>query len=783
MPLQFLHPGDGHVADKNGMVDLTPLCGTRVRILLKGARLLWSCDMPVINTLLALRAVRVAEGYENERYRYVVVDPGWSLRDVFATWHEAEFAPGTLEGSDEYLRMRKACRIEGSVLPSARALQGAFEVQRESGHYGWTSMLAHFPMSSATKPLIRAEMRARLKRVRDESTVLPKGVGLSHEELTMLEPVLRGLRNSCLAERNSQHYRQPSQRLRKLLWQLDRTRTVGCVHAYGVLGAAQRDETGQTYTSYLVRFERLARRNDPDFEIQDEHKIGRALDHIAFSPKLDGIVGRNKRHNMCRYVRILIGRTRRFCLSPLSGPELRAAAPARHPDDEIFYKRLRDTYGDLQTQERLNRKARSDEIARRYDRIVDGAAFRAQQIGRDGAAGRAAIDWMLEDANQSVPFRQFELDDDELDEEGLPTGRKLIKIWRCWRTEAAWRSLQVPGASVRDVGNTVHYRESLVASRVSETPLPFVFELIEVRCVEGTDPILPWYVKLTDAMVLTSPGHLSLEQRKRRHAVQKSMILPEYSGTPPGFLSFERDRSTLARIANALPRPRRFLPLEELDLGMMLAAHQLDTVVQTWCRPHEVRQQTAYLEDWKRREEDTNDLDPDGEWGWYARRKVDSNGRLVGREEFMVCSESLFVSAMRIVAVLKRRFFGNGLIPTVPAATATWKLAPAPWIASSPNGAVANNALDHLLRILLAGIADATFHDFRHAGAERANRTGVILAVIKAGLGQRSERLARYYSRLTLDDQRARRTANAMRRREENAKLRAHALQVELMAA
>lgn len=783
IPAQYLHPADGHVADAEGMVDLSPLAGTPVRFMLKGARLIWSCDMPVINTLIDTRALKVAEGYENERYKYVLVDPAWNLRDVFDRWHDGEFRPGTLEGSDEYLRMRRACRIEGSVMPSPKALKGAFEVQRESGNYGWTSLQAHFPMTPATKSVIRADMRARLKLVRDENVVLPKGAALSHEELTMLEPVLVGLRTSCLAEKNAHHYRQPSQRLRKLLWQLDRTRTVGCIHAYGVLGAARRDETVQEYTTLLIRFERLARRNDPDFDIRDSRMVARALNHIAFSPKLDGVIGKLRRYVICRFVRILIGRTRSFCLSPLSTPEVRAAAPALHADDTTFYSRLRERFADLRPQYRRNRKQRSDEIARRYERIVDGAAFRAKQMGADGAAGRAAIDWMSKPENAGAPFRQFEVEDDELDEEGLPTGRKLTKVWRCWRTEAAWISLRVEGASVRDVGNQVHYRPKIVEARVSERPPPFVFELIEVMSADGEPPILPWYVVLTDALALTSPGRLTLDQRKRRHAAQCSMVVPPYGVTPPGFVNFERDRSTLARIADALPSPRRFIPLEELDLAVMMAAHKLDTVVQTWCRPHEADQQTAYLEDWKRRPEDVNELDPEDEWGWYVRRKADWNRSAAIEEEFLVCSESLFVSGMRIVAVLRRRFFGGGAIPSVPAATAEWKLQPQPWIASGPNGAIAPCALDHMLRILLAGIADATYHDFRHAGSERANKAGVILTVIKAGLGQRSERLARYYSRLILEDRRARRTANAMLRRQENAEMRAQALMFERLAA
>ena len=114
---------------------------------------------------------------------------------------------------------------------------------------------------------------------------------------------------------------------------------------------------------------------------------------------------------------------------------------------------------------------------------------------------------------------------------------------------------------------------------------------------------------------------------------------------------------------------------------------------------------------------------------------------------------------------------------------ARWKLAPQPWIFSTSAGPLDPTDLSHFLRILLGGIADATLHDFRHASSHRANKNRTILTLIKAGLGQRSERLARYYSRLCLEDRRERRTENANRRRIEMAEMRARALTMERIAA
>ena len=784
MPVQYLHPLDGHSPDENGMVDLSPLCGTLVRIVMKGVRLIWSCDMPVINTLVEIGALAIAPGFEDERYKYLLVDPVWTRRDVFERWHDEAFEPGTLEASDQYLRMRTACRIKGSEMPSVKQLDATFRIQRETGHFGWTSLLAHVPLTPETKPAVLAYMRERLKSVRDHVNRLPPGEGLSQEELCLLEPLLVGLRESCLAVgKIRRHYRQPSEKVRKGLWQLGVTRTVGCINAYAVLGTAARDESLQLYTRCLLRFEQLACEIVPDFDIRNPEMVRRALEDIAFSPRLTGRIGRVKRYNLVRYMRILLSRTRRFCLSPLSPPELQAVAPATHPDDSEFATRLLKHYEGIRVQDRINRKDRSDEVARRYERVVDGAAFRAQQIARDGEAGRAALDHMLEPKNQSNRYRQYEVEHDELDAEGLPTGHKLALTWRCWRTPSAWDSLRIPGASVRDVGLSVHYRRENVAKRVSERVEPFVFELTGVERDDGGTPLLPWYVILTDNQVLTSPGHLTLEQRKRWHELRRVMQLPEYTGSPPGFLSFERDRSTLARIANALDKPRRFIPLAELDISMMMAAHGLDSVVQTWCRPHEFQQQTAYFEDWQRPEEDKNDLDPESDWGFNSIRKVASNGRLTGKPSFIECSESLFVSGMKIVATVRRLFFANGEIPISPAAAHTWKIPPRPWVYSTAQGAVRPAALDYFLRVLLAGIADATYQDFRHASSHRANKSGEILTLIKAGLGQRSERLARYYSRLCLEDRRPRRTANANRKRQENAKMRSLALQSEHRAA
>lgn len=782
MPLQYLHPMDGHVPDENNMVDLSPLCGTLVRMLLKGARIVWSCDMPIVNRFVESGAVQVAPGYEEERYKYVLVDPAWSTRDVFKRFELAHFKPGTLEGSAEYLAMRNGCRIPGFEMPSAKALDGAFAVQRQTGHYSRSALLAHFPVVPCNEPQIHREMNARLQRLRLEQIVLDDGHGVTHEELSMLVPVLVGLRESYFAGRRPQDYREPSERSRKLLWSLEDYRVAGCIFAYAVLGTARRDETTQGYIAVLKRFEKLAREVVPDFNIHNPWHVARALNHVAFSKQLDGRMGNLARYNICQAVRIILGRTSSFCNSKLSSPSLRAEAPAKHAQDHLYVRRLRRRYEKLRPAMRAKRKSRSDEVARRYDRVVDGAAFRAKQIARDGEAGRAALAELLKPKNADRAFRQFEVEDDELDAEGLPTGRKLTKTWKCWRIEVAWASMRRPDASVRENGHSVHYRAQRVET-LARAPHPFIFELVDVQRDDGEDPILPWYVRLGDALFFTGAGNMTIEQRLRRHELCREMKLPDYRGTAESLLNFERDRSTLARIGMGLEKPRRFFPLEEFDHAMMLAAHGLDTVVQTWCRPHEALQQTAYQQDWERPEEERNELDPEDDRGFLVHCKVARLDPNPVEQTFMPCSDTLYVSAMRIVALMKHRWFQDGSVPITAPRIAAWKLGPQPWIFSTPEGHLRYDHLSYFVRVLLAGIADATLHDFRHAGSHRANKVGVILTLIKAGLGQRSERLARYYSRLCLEDRQERSRQNAEKRRREAAAMRAQALSMEKMAA
>jgi hypothetical protein len=128
---------------------------------------------------------------------------------------------------------------------------------------------------------------------------------------------------------------------------------------------------------------------------------------------------------------------------------------------------------------------------------------------------------------------------------------------------------------------------------------------------------------------------------------------------------------------------------------------------------------------------------------------------------------------------MKRRWFPSGVIPVTGPSTAEWKLEDQPWIFSTTDGMLTSTELNFFLGVLLAGIADVSLHDFRHASSHRANKARVILTLIKAGLGQRSERLARYYSRLCLEDRRERRSQNAEARRRDMAREREKALSAE----
>lgn len=766
LPADVLHPDDGHLPDPSGRVDITGLVGTKVRMNRKGIqRLLGS--FKAIDFLVEVGVFHVSDHANEPWARYYYMDPGDTLKTCYLRWEEDLPIPVTAHEFRMAKRVRRSCQVEDGHWPPQVVIVGAARVlgPRKSFTRGEVRGLVTLSNSNA-KEVVRAIKEEAGK----EYIINCYKAGqrpVTEQELAKRVPYLKGVAGTCFDPHLKEEYRSPDATTRARLSTIRIMFPSAATFAYTHAPSIRLPMLLPRYMRSVARFEAEALANDPSFDPTLVASLEKARDHVAFG-KLAISYPPHARDQIVRDTLHVLRRahSRIRDIDPRGSKKLLQLQPAMLPNQAAFWKRLEEEYGSKRAGQRERRKKVSHRISDRYEKVIDGAAFRIAQISLDGDATRATIDYLEEPENAHLAYWDFEVEDETLSTRGLPVGLLHERLYRCWRVPAAELSVELerdpseepppqmwPGASARR--NEAHIT---ARSRRKETdgkggqgkPLrlhgtQYIIEFLGVTCAENDQSAEAWYVTLAKHHSLSATGLLDAGQNTLRETLAKKWQLPNQIATAGGLVGFDQRRGRIARVASQTDRPvkRTFVPIEELEHALRLAGHGLDCVIQTWCRSGEFRQQTEYKEDWDPQPDQT-------QFGWRCIPKLAPGAPIPDPLPFIGVSNDTREEAMNLAAICVRRCHPGGHIPdVVPIGTLAWKCRPQPYIFSCGSRMVDAKTLNYALRLLFANIGEFRFHDFRHAGSNRSRNDGKSLTEIRAGLRSRRMANADYYSELS----------------------------------
>ncbi len=761
VPASWVHPEDrpeplptspklgidvrDHVAAL-GIVDLAPLAGRRVRLRRKGVLRILGIGMSW-DVLLEHRAIE-ATVETDDGFRFYLLDPAATLDSIYREWVATRLRRvevGDWETFGAFKEMYRTCRQQG--MPPESVLRTAFKMQRRIGSFAVGDMRAYMPLPGKLAAVVTADMqrRAGARRMSREGATDDDPVPV--ELLASEMPFLKSLPETCFVSVMADRHDEPDADACKRIWRMGPMSRHAALYAFPAAPRVRVPWTLSEYVRSLHRFERLAMERDPDFDTDEPAQLLIALRFVAFSPQLRGRMAPEARDLVVRQTMDALRQARRYCTRVDRSGDLGilALAPTYlgQQEERALLAELRRAFGKQRAAWRPKRKKRAFRLLDRYERVIDGAAFRAKQIIGAGDAARATVDVMLGPAGADRPFRDMPVECQTLDERGLPTGGMHMQIWRCWRVPGAWASLSREGMDGRRVGILDQAAASAAKRSAKGVGAPLVFEFLRVERLSGPEPGEPWCVSLGRGQVFGGAGSLSPKQCRSRFETMVRMRLPGHLGSPEGLMSFERHRADLAR--NGAAKDRLFFPLEEFEHAMRLAAHSLDAVVQSWCRLHEALQQTEWKEDWKPDQRDGRRI-----WRFLAIDKL-----VIGKPIPLVKARHLvddphYQESRNLIALTVRRCHEDGQLPIVPPhKRMSVKLPAEPWVFSFGGAALEPQALNCFLHYLLAGIGQYRFHDFRHSASASARSDGLPVAYVKVGLHHRSEKRSDYYSALS----------------------------------
>lgn len=761
MPLKYLHPEDGHVADASGHVDITALQGKQVRMRRIGVlRLLhvhWA-RWDFLTSFLPLD--QVGDGGD----AYYLFDPGTRMSEIYDAWEARLSEPKTMSEFAEARAIYRYANPPKKRMPPRAVLIGAARAMTHNPVRAG-DLRQFIEVRMPQLPRLLKFIRARREDIaasRSQQRFEP----VSEEQLTARVPFLAGLANSCFAteEEEAERFAGPdaTSRIR-----LDRI-TVGFVPAafftYAKAPVMRQPAVLPRYLRSFLRFGDEAVAENPAFDIASPADIDRAFEHVAFG-KLKVISGsRGWRDRMIHDAASVMRHARRTMMQfdPDGSKGIRAQAPAEQTDREDFLKRVKAEYADDRVEYGASRSEYANRVKNAYDRVIDAAAHRTLQIRSDGDAGRAAIDILCSPDGIDLPYWDVFVPGAELSETGHPTGRQQLRRYRWWRLDDAWLSAQRDRhwsaeppretwrATQHEAGGAPVVVRSLPtdAEKAKRPPFlgaEFVCEYLGATLADRPDvaSIPPFLATLARHHAFTDPGYLDVGQRQDKEDLRQRWRIRSFGAGNRGLLQFDVERTRLARTVSRSSRshPRVFIPHEEAEHALRLAAHGVDATVQTWCRQSEFIQQVQYGDRWE---------DPAGTdaFGWFASRKLKRRDP-IGVEHFLECDENHYLESVALLNLSKRRcrLEENEIVD--PPGRISWKLEPAPFVFAFDGAVVGFSRLRAFLGVLLVNVIEARFHDLRAGASNRSRRKGTHFEALGEGLGHRSAGFIELYSGLT----------------------------------
>lgn len=762
MPAFLLHPDDGHVADSEGMVDITPLAGTGVRMVKHGVlRLLHvhSSGWPVFERMHRL------ERTEDGRRTWYRFDPATRMSEIYDAWEETFSEPASIKDFHFAKAVFRMGNPPPDRLPPPAVITAAAKTFDHDpvrpGELRHLMVVRH----SHGRMLVDAVRAAREGPALGAPASTRLG-SITEEEMDARVPFLAGLPNSRFDPEDLEHERfaGPDATSRSRLGRISTGFIVAAFFAYSKAPVLRSPAMLPRYLRSFDRFAAEAVAENPSLDLADGADLERAFEHVAFG-ELKAISGsRGWRDRMVQDAASVLRHARRTMLAfdPDRSKGVGAQAPAEQPDREAFLERMRVEYASDREEYGSTRTRYADRVKNAYDRVVDAAAHRILQIRTDGAEGRAAIDHLCSEAGRDLPYWDVNPEGPELSETGHPTGRQQTRRYRWWRIDDAWLSLerdrhwrQEPPPDVwraeREAagGDRVVVRDPPSAAVVAARPrfhgASFVCEFLEATVSEqpGTPSEPPLLATLAAHHALTDGGHLDVGQSELKQELRRRWRIGHKRAGRSGLMQFDPERTRLARLASRSIRTHRrvLVPHEEAEHALRLAAHGVDAIVQTWCRPSEFMQQVEYGDRWE---------DPAGTdaYGWMASRKLNRRDP-VWLEHFFECDEAHYLESVDLLALTCRRCRLDEPAIVDPPVGLAWKLDPAPFVIAFDGRFVAQAELRDYLAMLLVNVSDARFHDLRAGASNRSRRKGAPTITLGEGLGHRSAGYIELYSSLT----------------------------------
>ncbi|THD34454.1 MAG: hypothetical protein E7773_14795 [Sphingomonas sp.] len=757
MPLNLLHPDDGHVADAEGMVDITGLQGTLVRMRRYGVMRLLHLHWARWPMLESVHPMPTSGGGRKVFHHF---DPATRMSDIYDAWEGRLEEPTTMAAFAFARDFHRYANPPDERLPPRVVLTAAARAMTHNPVRGG-DLRQFMLVRRGQLPRLLAAIRAEREDIAAAGSA-PKFDAVTEAQMAGRASFLAGLANSCLdPEADQERFVAPDA---TSLARLDRI-TVGFAAAAAfVYSKAPVMRSPAMLPRYLRGFHRFvteAVAENPAFDIAVVADIDRAFEHVAFG-ELRAISGsRGWRDRMVQDAASVMRHARRAMTTfdPDGTKGVAPLAPAEQSDRDGFLQRVKDEYAADRAGYGASRTKFANRIKNAYDRVIDAAAHRILQIKHDGEAGRAAIDHLCSAGGQQLAYWDVFVPGPELSETGHPTGRLQVRRYRWWRLKCAWRSLlhdrhwsQEPAPDVwHDRQANAGGDPVKVRNIPTDFPSPdfhggeFVCEHLSTTVAEqpGIPSIPPLLATLATHHILADPGYLDVDQRELREKLLRSWRIPRPHTQARGLLQFDSGRARLARLASRSDREHRrtFVPHEEAEHALRLAAHGVDATAQTWCRQSEFLQQVEYADRWE-------DPAGTGVFGWFASRKLHRRDP-IGLEQFLECDEDHYLESVELLGLTTRRcrLAEPEIVP--PFKSLAWKLDDGPYVFAFDGAVVTPVLLRGYLNILLANVAEARFHDLRAGASNRSRMKNAPLAAIGEGLGQRSAGFIELYSGLT----------------------------------
>jgi len=724
-------------------VDIGHLRGTEVALTFATIAALEGSNKHTVRKLVEAGVLTEATPEGSGRHRYALFDLSRSLAEYYFDWVNRVSSPESHQEFEAYREVRRRCKVPADAPHSERILEAVFQKLLEIGNFGMHEVNGLLPLTPASWPEITAWLKVRIVSYAQENRRLrvfarrpytrPCSVPVTWDMFKAgLPEAYATLPRTCLDENPRDRRDRPSRRIRERVWQFTRLMDPASLSAIIRAARARRPDDILPYLSAIARIEEILLAHKP-IGSWTRADYADALERYAITKDILPQDSDRMRFKTVKRWRSILNKLRRYCSlhDPRGVLGIRRHLPPRFRISLTFKAKLAKAYAHL-PQERIDdRKEDAHKAFAELDTIYDAARNRRDEMRLFGNRMREAEKAM----SRGTAYKDFRVTVATLDARGVATGDQQIETFRLWRVEAAWRSLPVERVPH---SRTVAAFKARLQDGFQDG---FVVEHLHTRRVDGSPTQTSWLIGLAKLGTFVCPAYLPVDVRAARHDEIRSKGLPGFRGDGSGLLGFGSEGATIAR--SGLDHDRYFIPLEQSEIAMRIAFIALDVVSQAHVRTQEVQQ--LVRRDWKKK-----GVVPGKD---HMRQKVwpkiERGEDLAPAEKIGVVITAELLDEMLDVCALHVSRCGLERFPIMPAADPLrWKCGPAEYIISWNGRALLAFEINLHLRYLLAGWPPFTLHDFRHAEAEEQEFDDVPEILIQIGLGHKSPRSTKTYTKL-----------------------------------